>query len=249
VQRQWTVLGERDPLWAILTEPDKKDHSWDQAAFFQTGADEIDEMLHNARALAPIRFGSAVDFGCGVGRLSQALSRHFERVTGVDIAEPMIRGAEALNQHPERCRYIHNAAGDLSILQDNSTDLIYSNITLQHVVPALARTYIREFFRIARPGAFVVFQIPCRPRSVAWAAIKKVLPRGLSNMIWRLRTGSPEAIETYSMSEKRVAGVVEQSGGTVLKVNDDKHGPPGWQSRKYYCVRRVTASLDVSTNT
>ena len=237
VRHQWTTLGERDPLWAILSETGKKCGGWDRAAFFKTGVDEIDEVLRKVRDLSPIEFGSAVDFGCGVGRLSQALSLHFERVIGVDIAESMIRNAVELNRFPDRCEYIHNVAADLSVLPDRSADLIYSSITLQHVVPALARRYIREFFRVVRPGGLVIFQLPCRPRSVLWHAIKSVAPVGVANMIWRLRTGSPEAMETYSMAEKKVVDLVEESGGAILRVEENQNGPPGWQSRKYFCIR------------
>jgi len=169
--------------------------------------------------------------------LSQALSLHFERVIGVDIAESMIRNAVELNRFPDRCEYIHNVAADLSVLPDRSADLIYSSITLQHVVPALARRYIREFFRVVRPGGLVIFQLPCRPRSVLWHALKSVAPVGVANMIWRLRTGSPEAMETYSMAEKKVVDLVEESGGAILSVEENQNGPPGWQSRKYFCIR------------
>ena len=165
VRHQWTTLGERDPFWAILSESDKKDGGWDRAAFFQTGVDEINQVLRTAQSLSPVHYGSAIDFGCGVGRLSQALAGHFERVIGVDIAASMIRTAVELNQFPDRCEYLHNVAADLSVLPDQSADFIYSCITLQHVVPALARSYVREFFRIARPGAFVIFSFhPGRDR-------------------------------------------------------------------------------------
>src|SRR5258708_22704504 len=136
VRDQWTTLGERDPLWAILSESDKKSGGWDHAAFFKTGVDEIDEVLRKARSLGQIRYGSAVDFGCGVGRLSQALSLHFEHVVGVDIAESMIRNAVELNPLPDRCEYIHNVAPDLSILPDHCADLIYSSINIHHFVPS-----------------------------------------------------------------------------------------------------------------
>src|SRR6266849_2895466 len=135
VRHQWTTLGERDPFWAILSETDKKDGGWDQTAFFQTGIDEIEEVLRTARSLAPVRSGLAVDFGCGVGRLSQALAMHFQRVVGVDIAASMLRTAVVLNRFPDRCEYLHNIAADLSVLPERSADFIYSSITLQHVVP------------------------------------------------------------------------------------------------------------------
>ncbi len=237
VRHQWTTLGERDPFWAILSVTDKKGGGWDQTAFFQTGVDEIDEVLRTAQRLSPVRYGSAVDFGCGVGRLSQALALHFPSVVGVDIAASMLRTAVELNRFPDRCKYLHNVTADLSVLPDHSADFIYSSITLQHVVPALARCYIREFFRVARSGALVIFQLPCRPRSVVWRSIKSIAPVWVSNIVWRLRTGSPEAMETYSMSEKKVVQLIKEAGGEVLCVEDNQNGPPGWQSRKYYCRR------------
>jgi SAM-dependent methyltransferase len=236
VRQQWTTLGEHDPLWAILSLPEKQRGGWDEGAFFETGVAEIQDALSTARNLRSIQHGTAVDFGCGVGRLSQALAMHFQRVIGVDIAESMIQRANALNRFPDRCEYIHNTSADLSVLPDSSADFVYSSITLQHIVPRLARLYIREFFRVARPGAQVVFQLPCRPRSVLWHAVKSITPVAFGNFIWRLRTASPEAMETYSMPERKVARLVEDSGGSILSVQNNQNGPHGWQSRKYFCV-------------
>jgi SAM-dependent methyltransferase len=243
VQKQWTTLGERDPLWAILSRPDKQGGGWDQDAFFETGMAEIQGVLVTAQGLAPVRFGTAVDFGCGVGRLSQALAAHFERVVGIDIADSMIQKASELNKHPDRCQYVHNVAADLSVLADGSADFVYSSITLQHVVPALARCYVREFFRIVRPGGHVIFQLPSRPRSLVWHGIKRVMPVSLGNLIWRLRTASPEAMETYSMKEEKVLRLAEESSGLVLSVEENRHGPAGWESRKYFCIKRESVQL------
>ena len=198
---------------------------------------EIAQAIETAQRFSPIHFGTAVDFGCGVGRLSQALANHFERVAGVDISGPMIMAAVRLNRFPGRCDYVHNVAPDLAVLESASANLVYSSITLQHVVPALARGYIREFFRVARPGAHVIFQLPSRPRSNAWHRLKKAAPLALTNFLWRLRTGSPEAIETYFTPEAEVKMLVEQSGGSVMFVDSDMNGPSGWESRKYFCVR------------
>jgi len=40
------------------------------------------------------------------------------------------------------------------------------------------------------------------------------------------------------MTEKKAIHLVEQCGGSVGRVEDDQHGPTGWQGRKYFCVRR-----------
>ena len=64
VRNQWTTLGERDPFWAILSETDKRGGGWDQTAFFQTGLDEIDKVLHTAQSLSPVHYGVAAFSAC-----------------------------------------------------------------------------------------------------------------------------------------------------------------------------------------
>ena len=241
VRRQWTTLGSTDPFRAILSRPGEPAGAWDQAAFFETGVAEVEQVLRIARLFSPIHFGTAMDFGCGVGRLSQALAGHFDRVVGIDVAASMIQAAVQLNQFPSRCEYLHNVTADLTVLGDRSVDFIYSNITLQHMVPSLVASYVREFFRIARPGAHVIFQLPSSPRSIAWHWIKNAAPVALSNLLWRVRTGNPEAMESYFMPENQVGDLVEQSGGSVRFVETDSCGPPGWQSRKYFCTRNSAA--------
>jgi SAM-dependent methyltransferase len=239
VRKQWDALGETDPFRAILSRPGINARVWDRAAFFQTGIAEIEGVLQTAGQLSPIQFATAMDFGCGVGRLSQALALRFDRVIGVDIAASMIQAAAQFNEFPSRCAYVHNVTADLAVLEDRSVDFVYSNMTLQHMVPSLARRYIREFFRIARPGALVIFQMPSRPRSAAWYRIKNVTPIVLSNLLWRVRTGNPEAMESYFIPEKEVKDLVDGSKGSVRFVESDHSGPPGWQSRKYFCTRNA----------
>jgi len=235
VERQWTVLGEQDPLWAILSLPEMKGGKWDEAAFFETGRAEVGRVLETARRLADVRSGTAVDFGCGVGRLTQALAARFEHSIGIDVAEPMIRGAQKMNRFPDRCEYIHNRAPDLAVLANASADFLYSSITLQHVSPSLAAGYIEEFFRILRPEGIAVFQLPARPRSLTRHRIKSVLPLSITNWLWRVRTGSPEAMESYFAAPTRVTKIVNGSNGEVLLAEPDCSGPPGWESRKYFC--------------
>jgi SAM-dependent methyltransferase len=242
VRKQWTTLGEEDPFWAVLTRPGTSGGRWDQTAFFETGVREIEKVIGTAQRISPVRFGTAVDFGCGVGRLSQSLAARFDRVIGIDIAASMINEAIRLNQFPDRCEYMHNIAADLAVLPDESADFIYSSITLQHVIPPLAQRYIREFFRVVRPGGQVIFQLPSRPRSLARHWVKSVVPVAFTNLLWRLRTGSPGAIESYFMPESGVVDLVKRSNGSIALVERNQVGPPGWQSRTYFCERNRAAT-------
>ena len=105
LQKTWDALGREDPLWAVMSHREMKGNRWKLEDFLHTGEREIADALHHAESLHPgLRRGHALDFGCGVGRLSQALGDHFEAVDGVDIAPSMLARARDLNRHAERCR-------------------------------------------------------------------------------------------------------------------------------------------------
>src|SRR6187549_2443840 len=100
LQSAWDELGRDDPMWAVLTDPAKRGGKWDPEAFFKTGCEDIRQALDMMATLPhPLRRGRALDFGCGLGRLSQALGEHFERVDGVDISPSMVAGANRFNRH------------------------------------------------------------------------------------------------------------------------------------------------------
>src|SRR5438128_12673956 len=91
LQRNWDLFGRTDPLWSILADPLKRNGRWNQEEFFRTGEKDIAAVFSRLEALgATPRRGHALDFDCGVGRLTQALCPLFEFVVGVDIAPSMI---------------------------------------------------------------------------------------------------------------------------------------------------------------
>src|SRR5262245_58955819 len=147
LSRTWDTLGEQDALWAILTQPGTRGGGWDVERFFGSGREQVDGALRLVEEEVgwSIPSGRALDFGCGVGRLAQALCARFDQVDGVDIAASMIRGAERFNRFGERCRYHLNQRDDLSLFEDRSFDFIYSTYVFQHMRPSFARGYVREF--------------------------------------------------------------------------------------------------------
>ncbi len=98
-QKNWDELAKADPLFIVLTYKDKQGGKWDPKEFFETGVKEVASDLAYIRSLnAELPPGRALDFGCGVGRLSQALANHFDEVQGVDISEQMIDLAQKYNR-------------------------------------------------------------------------------------------------------------------------------------------------------
>jgi trans-aconitate methyltransferase len=157
----WQSLGSDDPLWAILNDPRAKGGKWSIDEFMQTGRIEIDRVFTWLQNRGPqkIRNGRALDFGCGAGRLTQALGKRFARCTGVDIAPSMVEAARRLDVS-SNCDFVVNGRPDLSVFPSGSFDFIYSSIVLQHIPHPYAVNYISEFCRLLAPGGWVTFQIP-----------------------------------------------------------------------------------------
>ena len=100
--------------------------------------------------LSALRRGRALDFGCGVGRLTQALALHFDAVTGVDISGPMLEHARAHNRLGERVTYVHNTRPDLACFADGSFDCITIGFGLRNVTDKAAA--LAAMGRLLKPG-------------------------------------------------------------------------------------------------
>jgi len=248
VQQTFETFGREDPFWAVLSDKRFKHNRWDKEAFFATGRREIQAVLdYVAEKGLVMRKGKALDFGCGVGRLSQAMADHFDQVVGVDIAQPMLDVAADHNRHGEHCRYVLNTSEDLGVFEDSGFDFIYSNITLQHMARQHATRYIAEFFRLARPGGVVVFQIPAGAEPIApgrsapirwWATSVR---RGSNT--WRRLRGHWRRLRRRPVAEMHgtpcteIERLIEASGGKLVDVVEDDASGKRWQSFRYCATR------------
>ncbi len=172
-RRDWEALARTDPLWAVWTHPERRGGGWagHEKEFFDVGAGEVASILAaGARHGRPLTRRRALDFGCGVGRLSRAVAAHFGEVLGLDVSHAMVERARELNADVPGCRFEVNAAVGLPALEDRSFDLVISLITLQHVSDKRAvRSYLRELARVLAPGGLMAVQLPLNvPRRVRW---------------------------------------------------------------------------------
>jgi len=161
-ERDWNELAQLDPYWAILTSPGKRFGRWDSAEFFATGKAEVEALMDRASQLGlPQRRERALDFGCGLGRVTRALADEFDECVGVDISENMVTGARDAHADVDSVSFVVNRASDLRRFADGSFDLVYSAIALQHVPDRhTIESYIAEFCRVLRPGGLAVFNLP-----------------------------------------------------------------------------------------
>lgn len=227
VSRTWTRLGAEDPMWAVLTDREKAGGRWTSEDFLATGTREVETLVKRLAALGvdPAR-GRAVDFGCGAGRLTHGLAQAgFAEVVGLDISPTMLEKAREIVTSPQ-ADFRLASGPDLDVVETSSADLVYTCRVLQHMPSELAHRYVREFYRIARPGALVVFQLPTRPASTPSGIVLRALPAPLAR---RLRRG----MEMHGTPEAGVRDLVASCGAELVVADPDTSAGPRWDSRLY----------------
>jgi len=95
---------------------------------------------------------TVVDLGCGTGFFTDILATKYQQVIGLDISTKMLAFA-----NENRSRDIYWLEGDANSipLQNDSVDLIYSNLMIQWCDP-LEKT-LTEIIRVLRPGGVFLF--------------------------------------------------------------------------------------------
>jgi SAM-dependent methyltransferase len=241
-QRFWERQGRRDPMRGVLARPE----SWEQDEFFATGATEIAAVMAYLDSLGmPEQRGRALDFGCGIGRLSRALAPHFEGVVGVDVAASMIERATDLNAAISNCEFVHNPSPDLHRFEDRSFDFVYSNITLQHIAPELTEVYLAEFIRVLSDGGVLLFQLPAGRRDEGAEWDRRGIGRKLRHLARSPLRGSRLAVDTllgrtmemHWIPRPAVVATLESAGGRVLDVQANESAGPDFESYRYAVAR------------
>jgi SAM-dependent methyltransferase len=245
----WEGNARNDAAYAVLSDPARRHEGWDAPTFLASGEDEVAVVWAELDHLGALPCGRrlAVDFGCGLGRLTVALAGRFEHALGIDVAPTMV--ARARQWHGGRSdravAFEVNDRPDLALLADRSVDLVYSNIVLQHVSTELQRAYLTEMVRVLAPGGVAVVQVPSWRRGVVgWG--RRTLPPALVPMARRvvrppavLRRGPrPIRMEMNCLPEGEARALLTSAGGEVVAVRHTNATRPDFNGRLEVWSRR-----------
>lgn len=244
LQRQgqgWDVLARLNPFDSVLARFDRPGE-WAEAEFFLQGEHEIRRALSRCeRHGLPLRYGRALDFGCGLGRLSRALAFRFQECVGTDISEAMLERARELNRHVGNLSFVRTR-DSLSPIADASVDFAYTARVLQHVPQRRwILRYLEELVRVLRPGGVLAAQMPTH---IPW--INRVQPRarlygwlgsvGVDPVFLYRRLGLTP-MRMLGMPEDEVVRTLERSGARVSHVERREATRHEYASATYFVVR------------
>ena len=161
-RQDWEDLAGVDPLWAVLGDPALRGGGWEarRAAFYQSGRDEVAGVLREAEtAGCSIDRASALDFGCGVGRVTLALGDVFARVVGMDHSAGMIeQAAAAVRERGVQPIFVRAEwPGQIS----EAFSLVWCCLVVQHQPShTAAKRLVRELAERVAPGGALYLQVP-----------------------------------------------------------------------------------------
>jgi SAM-dependent methyltransferase len=228
-KREWNDLARTDAMWAVCSVPGRRGR-WRRDEFFASGASEVAGILEGLQGhgLTP-NPQRALDFGCGLGRLTRALSSHFVHVVGVDLSSDMVERARDLNRDRPNCQFVINDSEDLARFPDEDFDFVLSLIALQHVsTESGLKNYIRELVRVTRPGGVLVFQLP---RHIGWrirVRPLRILNRAVRRIVtpprWWIRLFVQHSMSLRGLPEAEVRDIIARAGGMTVSAWDDGRG-------------------------
>ena len=168
--------------------------------FVDTGDKEV-QLYIRLLELGDIKFESStlLEIGSGIGRMTSAFTNRCEKVIAADVDSAFLercRQTVARFGRIDRLTTLHVSNGRTLALNDNSVDLAFSYITLQHCQPHDALELVNQAIRVTRSGGTVVLNfrtwvlsdVLLVPLGIAMRSLWKVSIVGPRLARWRWST-------------------------------------------------------------
>ncbi|NBQ04417.1 MAG: class I SAM-dependent methyltransferase [Actinobacteria bacterium] len=155
-------------------------------AFVETGDKEVQRYIRLLQ-LESFQFANStlLEIGSGIGRMTSSFTNRCKSVIAADVDSAFLercRQTVAKYGRIERLGTLHVANGKSLSIGDDSVDMTFSYITLQHCQPQDALNLVGEAIRATRSGGLVVLNFR------TWVASDIVLvPLGVAvRRLWKL---------------------------------------------------------------
>lgn len=189
---EWKFWGRSDPLWGVAAWKDRNkegSNPWSDDEFYALGERDWQDFVSHWRRYG-LSDGTAVEIGCGAGRLTKHLAAHFRQVHALDVSEDMIEYARKhIQQNSVRFTLV-----DGSEIPDpsGSVDSVFSAQVFQHLdQQSDVENYLREIARVLAPGGTMMIHIPI----FAW-------PFGAGDWVKRLH-GLGRRVDEFKANRRR----------------------------------------------
>jgi SAM-dependent methyltransferase len=180
---RWESFAQEDAEYFIWTDLDRSQGELAMQKFFASGEAAAQRLLDFAGSQLRMRRRS-LEIGCGVGRLTLAMAKHFDEAVGVDIAPTMLSKLSANAERAERAN-VRGELADADWDRPDSVDFAYSWLVFQHIEAAeIIDRYLQRIARSLSAEGIACLQFDTRPRGLAYR-LRFALPSFLLPRTWR----------------------------------------------------------------
>lgn len=235
--QDWSILADKEAYWGVLSIDDYKSDTMTpeaKAEFFKSGEQLVNDILGYVKSriepdFNPVR---ALDFGCGVGRLTLPLALKATEVVGVDVAERMLELC-AENASEAGIKNVSVVLGDDELSQVSGTfNFIVSDIVLQHVDPNRGMQIIGKLLEIMDVGGVASLQLTYGKQRKFWkhesgrAQFYRREGSAIIDLVDNPDRREPGSITMYDYDLNKVFALMSLYCGDsifVVPTNDDGH--------------------------
>jgi len=159
MRSDWNARARSDAYYYAITGRRHQD-----SAEFLATAELVLPILQSAlsrvRTEAAEGPRTALEIGCGPGRLMLPMSRFFDEIHGVDVSDEMLALARQNLHDVPNAHMARNSGSDLAAFQSHSFDFVYSYAVFQHIpsIEVVTR-YLEESVRVLKPGGVLCCQL------------------------------------------------------------------------------------------
>jgi len=208
------------------------------AQFVEQGNREVDVYLRRFKLLETAGNSTLLEIGSGIGRMTAAFTKNFDDVVATDVDAAFLeRCRETVAEFGDvmHLRTAHIADGRTIPVADQSIDVVFSYITLQHCKNEDAIALTKEAMRVVKPGGRIVLNY----RTWVPADIFLIPAGGVMRQLWRVpflrarlakwRWSTRLGWQANRLSPSAVLSAVEKTGipltDTVLRHHKSRSLP------------------------
>jgi len=233
----WERLGQDNPYYGVLTSALYRGRvlaGENREQFFRSGEDDLRVMLGlvQRHLRKQRRFHRALEFGCGVGRMTLPLAAYADRVVGVDVSAAMCAEG-ARNRDAAGIKNLVFTLPEHGLDTDLPPyDLIYSYNVFQHIPVDEGLRYLERLLDCLKPGGVAALHFTCVDPRPAWQArgtrLLRSIPLVRNVMNWINGEGfTGSAMQMYAYPFEQIMPRLQAHGVRELACDLSDHA--GWR--------------------
>lgn len=213
VSGAWARLGREHPYFSVLTSEEFLPENLTDASvdkFWASGNEEAAGIraILARHGLAKLAALTCVEYGCGLGRVTQPLAKTFKHVDAYDISPPHLAFARERAAGYANIEF-HDVTSDIFDTGLRPCDVFYSRIVFQHNPPPVISELIRLLLRALRPGGIAIFQVPTYGDDYSFNIDEYLARDGRLDM------------ELHAIPQEQVIRLISEADCRLLELRED----------------------------